>query len=58
MTGQLLASTVLLYDIQLQVATENETVWAPEPVLSLGRRDAEPAVASGHGNQSNGMSEA
>jgi hypothetical protein len=45
-TGQLLALTVLLYDIKLPVATEDEAVWAPEPVWSLRRRDAETPVAS------------
>jgi len=58
MTGQLLAPTVLLYDIQLPVAIEDEAGWAPEPLWSLGRKDAETPVASGHGNRSNGMSEA
>ena len=54
-TGQLLALTILLYDIQLSADTEDEARWASEPVWSLGRKDAEPPAASGHRNRSNGM---
>jgi hypothetical protein len=36
-TGQLLAMAVLLYDIKLPFATEDEYGWAPKPVWKFGR---------------------